>query len=106
MSFLPFRTYEDIMKKSLLIATLFAVAAMASVQASAAPKASPEDNTIVAVYAESFEFNGERLVRVETIGSRKLRNGTKIFVRDTDVPAHVYEGEQAPSTPAPATAKS
>lgn len=87
------------MKKSLLIASLLAVAAAAtSMGASAAPK-DKNDDTIVAVYpADTIVWDHGRLVRVETIGSRKSKNGTKVYVPESELP------DRLPDTPAPAAA--
>jgi hypothetical protein len=85
------------MKKSLLIESLLAIAAASSsLSATAAPK-DKNDDTIIAVYpADTIAWGHGRLVRVETVGSRKARNGTKVYVPEHQLP------DRLPETPAPA----
>lgn len=88
------------MKKSLLSAIIVSMLAVASIGTASAK---PKDDTIVAAFPGEFIFvNREVMVRVETVDSRKTdKMGiNKIYVRESDIPAHILNGAPAPTEPA------
>jgi hypothetical protein len=88
------------MKKSLFrifIASMLAIATIGTASAK------PKDDTIVAAYPGDVIYaGGEVMVRVETVDSRKTNKMgiTKIYVRESDIPAHIRNGTPAPTEPA------
>lgn len=86
------------MKKSLFrifIVSMLAIAAIGTASAK------PKDDTIVAAYpGDIIVAGGEVMVRVETVDSTKHQvSFSKIYVRESDIPAHILKGTPAPTEP-------